>query len=211
MEPNEKSPFLVIANILSPKTCERFVSAFEEQIFPLTRNKHNTNRLITANVDFLKDKLSSQISNIEQQIATHFELTNCTTEQISIEKATEHTDLSSPKVDHCSYINGKWVKNKMIDFTGVLFLSDYGDVVPFDSSFEVFGGKLEFPQWNFGFNPQRGTLVVFPTLPYFITNTSPILVGSLFQLKFSFSTKPTFTFEPNKFKGSYKVWFQGYN
>jgi hypothetical protein len=67
--------------------------------------------------------------------------------------------------DNSKWVNKKWVRTKDRDFSAVLFLSDYQDDLPFDSDYEVYGGKLEFLQHKFGFNPERGTLIVIQVVP----------------------------------------------
>jgi hypothetical protein len=89
-----------------------------------------------------------------------------------------------------------------------LFLTDYNDKPPFDEDYEVFGGKLEFPQHQFGFNPQRGTLIAFPSEPHFINMVSSILVGSLYLTKFHIATKSPLLYDPNKFPGNYNTWLR---
>lgn len=106
------------------------------------------------------------------------------------------------------YQNGKWFRVKDRDLTCVLFLSDYQDKPPFDDEYEVYGGKLEFPQHGFGFNPQRGTLVVFPSVPQFVNGIAPILAGSLYLAKFHFATKTPLMYDPRKFPGNYTTWLR---
>jgi hypothetical protein len=93
------------------------------------------------------------------------------------------------------------------DFTGVIFLSDYQEQVPFDDEYEVFGGKLEFYSHKFGFNPQRGTLIIFPSDPHFINATSPIQAGDLFQIRFHITCTQPYLYNPKNFPGNYTTWF----
>lgn len=79
----------------------------------------------------------------------------------------------------------KWVKVRDVDLVAYIWLKDYGSGVPLDPRHEVYGGKLEFPAYNFSLVPQRGTMAIFPAGPHFITAISPVLVGTLEQIKFS--------------------------
>lgn len=104
----------------------------------------------------------------------------------------------------------KWRRISDIDFTGVIFLTDYnnGDSSPIDTDFEVYGGKLEFPNHAFGFNPQRGTLVLFPECQFFANATSQIQYGELLQIRFHIVAETPFKYDPNNFKGNYTKWFK---
>ncbi len=85
---------------------------------------------------------------------------------------------------------------------------DYNDQPPFDKEFEVFGGKLEFLQHNFGFNPRRGLGVIFPSDPHFLNLTSSIEYGELYQIRFQLQTETMFLYKPEEFPGDYSVWFK---
>jgi hypothetical protein len=113
--------------------------------------------------------------------------------------------------ESAKYMRKKWVKTKDVDLVGYLWLKDYGGGVPLDPRFEVYGGKLEFPAYNFSIVPQRGTLVLFPAGPHFITAVSPVLVGSLEQIKITVKLKnpngEMFIYQPSNFPGTYQEWF----
>ena len=72
----------------------------------------------------------------------------------------------------------------------------------------MYGGKLEFPQWGFGFNPQRGTMIVFPSGPHFINATTKVLVGELYQVKIQMTAQVPLLFNPAEYPGDYKQWFR---
>jgi hypothetical protein len=91
----------------------------------------------------------------------------------------------------------------------VLFLSDYQESPSFDSEYEVYGGKLEFPQHAFGFNPRRGTLVLFPSDPHFINVTSDVFVGELFQSRLQLAASTPYFYDSEMFPGNYTQWFAG--
>jgi len=93
-------------------------------------------------------------------------------------------------------------------------LKDFNSNVPLDPRHEVFGGKLEFPAYNFSLVPQRGTLVMFPAGPHFITVISPILLGSLQQIKLTVSIRAKdngiWFYQPANFPGKWQDWLSEY-
>ena len=109
--------------------------------------------------------------------------------------------------ENSNFLRGKWLRTKQRDLTAVLFLSDYQDADTLEEEFEVYGGKLEFPQHKFGFNPMRGTLVVFPSDPHFINITSGVFVGDLFQARIQLAAQVPYLYQPQDFPGNYTMWF----
>jgi hypothetical protein len=86
-------------------------------------------------------------------------------------------------------------------------LKDYNDAPPFDLKKHVYGGKLEFPVYNFGFQPQAGTMVVYPACERFISLTSPIQVGDLQFVRFHICGEGLWIYDPQKFPGDFRTWF----
>lgn len=116
-----------------------------------------------------------------------------------------------PGCENSKYVRKRWVKTKDIDLVGFVWLKDYNGSPPLDPRFEVFGGKLEFPAYNFSLVPQRGTLVMFPAGPHFITVISPILLGNLPQIKLTVSIKEKngggmWFYQPTNFPGKWTDW-----
>jgi len=112
-----------------------------------------------------------------------------------------------PHAENSSFLRGKWLRTKQRDLSAVLFLSDYQESAQFDHEFEVYGGKLEFPQHKFGFNAQRGTLVVFPSDPHFINLTTKVLVGDLYQARLQVALQDMLVYNPAQYPGNYTKWF----
>jgi len=151
------------------------------------------------------DIFKSRIPEIER----YYQMEYRGTEPMSFEWYPPYCLGEKPHCENSVYgTTKKWVRQKDRDFTCILFLSDFQETIPFDSDFEVFGGKLEFPQHGFGFNPERGTLLIFPSGPNFLNNTTPIAAGELFQVRFHIAAQTPYQYNPNRFPGNYLTWFQ---
>jgi hypothetical protein len=125
----------------------------------------------------------------------------------------------TPGCENSEFSRRKWVKTRDVDLTGVLWLKDFNNNVPLDPRTEVYGGKLEFPVYNFSLVPQRGTLVLFPAGPHFISAISPILVSSLYQVKINMCLTAhdggMWFYQPQQFpydegRGALMSWFEEY-
>lgn len=199
-----KSPFLVRENFLSPGACEALVDSlnFTSPDIAVNGQVVKTAHGSTEGDDYLFPKIEAIVPEVEQ----HYGLQYRGTEFTSFEWYTENA-MNAPQCENSSYNGSKWVRTRNRDITGVLFLSDYHDKANFDSEFEVYGGKLEFPQWGFGFNPQRGTLILYPSVPNFINTTTPAKAGNLFQARFHIAATKPFLFDRTKFPGDYTKWF----
>jgi hypothetical protein len=203
-----KSPFLVVQNFISPLLCEQIVNA-SEMFVPDTDREDNPTKTMTRNEE-VEGILFERLQQLIPQIENHFGVQYRGTEPMYVEWFPEESSGSLVCESSC-YLRKKWVKTKDRDFSGILFLSDYQDNVPFDSEFEVYGGKLEFPQWGFGFNPQRGTLIIYPSGPHFINTTTKIHVGDLYQTRLHIATQQPFLFDAKYFPGDYRTWFKDTN
>lgn len=201
-----KSPFLVYEDFISPKHCESIVADLGFYV-PDTNPDGEPIKMMRHH-DEIEADLFDKVQTITPSVFKHFNSEYHGTEKMQFEFLAEGT-VSQPYCDNSQYLRKKWVKTKNRDFTGILFLSDYSDKAPFDADYEVYGGKLEFSQHGFGFNPQRGTLIIFPAGPHFIYANARILAGDLFQVKFHFAAKSPYLHQPVDFPGDYKTWFTG--
>jgi hypothetical protein len=124
------------------------------------------------------------------------------------------TPAENPGCENSKYVRKKWVMHKDVDLVGFVWLKDYNSDVPVDPRFEIFGGKLEFPAYNFSLQPQRGTLVLFPAGPHFITVISPIMLGDLYQVKLNVCINSKnggrWFYQPSNFPGTWQQWFESY-
>jgi len=162
-----------------------------------------TVRTNTTYEEIIFERLEPLIPALEK----HYEFQYKGTEQpFSFEWFTQDS-VGEPTCDNSSYLRKKWLRTKARDFTGILFLCDYQETTPFEKDFEVYGGKLEFPQWGFGFNPQRGTLIVYPSEPHFINMTARINAGDLYQVRFHMAATSPYIYKPEMFPGDLNSWF----
>lgn len=204
------SPFLIVQDFLSPLTCEKIIDA---------------NLIASPNLDQQGDplKLEKHISKFDADIATRF---RDLVPQIEEKYQCLYKGLEKPLLQHypenakqpaeppgcenAKYLRKRWVVYKDIDLVGFVWLKDYHDSIPLDQRFEVFGGKIEFPAHNFSLMPQRGTLVLFPAGPHFITVISPILLGDLYQIKLNVSITEEngakWFYQPVNFPGVWSDW-----
>lgn len=203
-----KSPFLVFQDFIPPSLCEQIINTLEFYS-PETDRDDKPIKAVRRN-EKTESILFDRIEPLIPQITQHFSVNYKGIEPIYVEWYPEESE-GTLVCDNSSYLRKKWVKTKDRDLTAVVFLNDYQDNVPFDSDFEVYGGKMEFPQWGFGFNPQRGTMIVYPSDPHFINKTTKILVGNLFQAKIHIATKEPLLFDIKKFPGSFTDWFKDTN
>ena len=199
------SPFFVIQDFISPLMCETLVDNLncyepdtDKNDHPISSSvHHDKNEGITYNA--LQDHIDA--------IRDHFRVDYRGMEKINFEWYPHACEQADVRCENAVCVRNTWVRNQDRDLTGILFFSDYQDNIPFDSNYEVYGGKVEFPQWGFGFNPQRGTLIVFPSGPHFLNAVNTIYAGDSFLARFHIACQAPFVFQPANFPGSYTDWF----
>jgi hypothetical protein len=201
-----KSPFLVYQDFLSPLKCEEIVDALN-CIEPDTDTDSNPIQTYRTN-NYAEQLIVNNLQPLSEEIRHYYSVEYRGLEPVTFEWYPHSCAASPVRCENAVHVKNKWVKNRDRDLTGVVFLSDYQDNIPFDSEYEVYGGKLEFPQHRFGFNPQRGTLILYPSGPHFLNLTQPILIGDLFMAKFHIATASPLIYQPKNFPGDYRSWFQ---
>lgn len=214
------SPFTVVQNFLSPKQCEKLIKDYEVKTpnFDSDGRPQKLVRSITPDGGqlLLTEKLREVIPEIESRYKAiyrgtePFELTHY--------PENDKQPAEQPGCANSQFLRRKWVKTKDIDLTGVIWLKDYQDTVPLDPRFEVYGGKMEFPALNFSLVPERGTLLLWPAGPHFITALSPVLVSDLYLIKVNIALSAEnggmWLYQPQNFpvgrEGFIESWFKDY-
>ena len=208
-----RSPFFVIEEAISPSKCELITSTLgisvpsrDEKNRPI---KHERLVKDPELLGFIKDAVQDHVPAIESRF-------DCVVKSLDAPLFRQY--FESPDVaaephacENSSYLRKKWVKTKDVDLVGYLWLKDFNSGVPLDPRFETYGGKLEFPAYDFSLVPQRGTMVIFPGSPHFITAISPVLVGSLEIIKVGLKLRTEdgspWVYQPARFPGTYQEWF----
>jgi hypothetical protein len=210
-----RSPFYVIEHAISPARCEQLCKELSiikptldasgrplkhERLVVDEEHVLRLQQLLREHAPAIEERYTAKVKGMEKPVFQQF-----------------FEDAAHPCQEHgcenSKYVRRKWVKVRDIDLVGYLWLKDFNSGVPLDPRFEVYGGKLEFPAYNFSLVPQRGTLVLFPAGPHFITAISPVFAGSLEQIKITVKlTTPNDTmwlYQPANFPGTYQQWFIG--
>lgn len=201
-----KSPFLVYQDFISPKLCDDIITKIQVKE-PTLDDDGFAVKLERFNAES-QDILFSRFKELIPEVEQHYGLTYRGTEEILFQYFPVSKGLAEePNCANSKYLRKKWVKIKDRDLTGILWLKDYNNVVPIELKTEVYGGKLEFPQYNFSLHPQRGTLVLYPAYPHFITAISQILIGDLYCARFQVSAEE-WLYQPENFPGTWTDWFK---
>lgn len=202
MKPS-KSPFLV-TELISPKKCEHlcdmlYMSQPDVDVDNVPQVMYNTSPL-------LLDEFESEVPRLQQLIQEHFNIPDCLAINIEYMWLPTGSHLK-PMCSNSKLIDNKWARVNNHDFTGYLFLSDFNDNPPFDSDFEVYGGKLEMLQHGFSFNPTRGVVIVTPSGPHFAHAMSQVQFGNSHVIRFTFTSTIPYFYQPRDFPGNFKTWF----
>lgn len=210
---NIHSPFIVREHFLSPARCEAIVNELGLLAPSLSDEDEPLKNERIIKDDELAELLKGKVRELVPTIEKHYEAGVVGMEPPHFLQYFENPSVPGERhgCENASYLRKKWVKTKDVDLVGYLWLKDFHNGVPLDPSFEVYGGKLEFPAYNFSLVPQRGTLVLFPAGPHFITAVSPVLFGSLEQIKLSIRLRVDgdqyWFYNPANFPGTFQEWF----
>lgn len=185
-------------------TCEEILEYVNFTVPDLDKDEKEA--VTRKSADKADEILYAQLCNYIPAIEQYYEIEYKGTERMSYEWYPPGT-RGELICENSAYVRKKWLRTRVRDLTAVLFLSDYQDQPPLDEDYEVYGGKLEFAQHRFGFNPKRGTLIIYPSDPHFINNTSQILHGDLYQARIQIAAKQPLIYQPDKFPGNFTQWF----
>ena len=201
-----KSPFFIKQEFISPLLCEDLVDMLDLTVPDTDVEGHalKTIRMHERGELMVFDYLEKIVPEIEE----YYRIDYRGTEPMVFEWYAEGCAGYEPHCENSNYVRKKWLRTRDRDLTGIIFLSDYQERIPFDDDFEAYGGKLEFAQHGFGFNPQRGTMILFPSDPHFINNTTQILAGDLYQIRFHIAAQSPFLYDPEAFPGDYRSWLE---
>lgn len=199
-----KTPFFVVQDFVSPMMCEDIIDQCDFNVPDTDKEGHYIKTVKTCEPAeaAIYERLYKLIPTLQQ----HYGFDYKGTERMAFEWFPEGSQ-GQFQCENSEYLRGKWLRTRNRDFTAVLFLTDYQEKVPFERDYEAYGGKLEFVQHQFGFQPNRGTLIVFPSDPHFINITTKLLLGDLFQVRIQMVAKTPYIYDPRKFPGNYTVWF----
>lgn len=203
-----KSPFKVYQQFLSNKECDMILDEVRNPV--VDTDKDGIPMKMEKFSDKTEDIIFRHFQPLIPELESYYDLDYEGTEKLVFQQFPEgrNEPAEAPHCENSQYLRKKWVKTQHRDLTGVLWLTDYQDNPPVDTRFEVYGGKLEFPAYDFSLLPQRGTLIIYPAGPHFISAISPVLVGDLCQVRFHISAKNTWLYQPDNFKGNYQKWFE---
>lgn len=200
-----KSPFYVVEEFVSPLLCEEIIDMVNFTVPDQDKDGYDVKTAKTC--DAAEEILYERLMLTIPELMAYYQQVYKGTERMQFEWFPEGSQ-GEFICENSEYMRNKWLRSRVRDFTGILFLCDYQDKIPFETEYEVYGGKLEFAQHRFGFNPQRGTLIVFPSDPHFINITSRILVGDLYQVRIQLAAKHPYIYDPQAFPGNYTTWFK---
>ena len=199
-----KSPFLIIENFYSPLECENIVSLVDTST-PNMENRKKVKSVYTHGLTTSRvwNRFSEYITDIED----YFNIEIDSASAVDVEIYPANSILEDFHCDNSIYKDGKWKLFNKKDFTCILFLKDHSTDEQFDPLFECYGGQLEIKNHQFSFNPQRGSMVIFPSNQYFIYRTLAPKFGDFLQAKFFITCPERFVYDKNQYAGNYKVWF----
>lgn len=203
-----KPPFFLVRNFISPLMCENIITDLGiHRTPPMMSQAGNPKEMLFVN-KLNERRLADVFDRYIEELENHFGADYLGTHSIHFEWYPTGSKVKNAKSD--GYVldrDNQWVRNKEIDLVGILWLNDYnpnGDT--FDESYEAYGGKLEFPNFNISFNPERGSLVVFPTAPNFVYTISDVYGGDMTVAKFTIRTEKPYAYDANKFNHDPTEW-----
>ena len=173
---SKPSPFFVIEDFISPLQCEKI------------RNSKYVQKSNLPHVQTIRDGqklIVNSVLDYKQEIETRFGgVMNDDIKSLFLQFPENPTvPCQAVQIDSWQFIRRKWTKVKNIDLIGLIPLKTYNSDVPIDVEFETYGSKIEFPNFNFGILPERGSLILFPSAPNFAYAISHNLLGGIEFIK----------------------------
>lgn len=205
MSSHIKSPFYIVEEFISPLACEEIIDLCNFTVPNTNKDGYEikTEKTSESAEMLIYDRLQQLVPNVEQ----HYDIKYRGTERVMFEWFPPGSQ-GRFQSENSEFVRGKWLRTRARDLSAILFLSEYQEKTPFEQEYEVYGGKLEFVQHHFGFNPVRGTLVMFPSDPHFINITTQVFAGDLYQARIQIAAKTPYLYNPQNFPGNYTMWFK---
>ena len=201
------SPFHIVEDFISPLQCEMI----SERLKLKTPNLDTSGepmkyeRSVPAE---LSGNILSRLDGLSPILAARYGAEFRDQPSLLFQQYWENPKAPAESIgcENSKFSRKKWVKTKDVDLVGFIWLKTFQGVPPIDLRSEVYGGKLEFPSYNFSLTPVCGTLVLFPATPHFMTATSHIMLGTHEQIKVNIRLRD-WEFDLAKYPGSYQEWF----
>lgn len=201
-----KSPFIYLEQFLPQMQAMQMVEDVES-VEPNRDEKNNPIPLYTEN-DEVFAQILTKVETIAQDVCRYYGAEYSGVESMSVEWIPAGASIVTHS-ENSTLVGNKWLKTQNRDFTGVLFLTSHVDATNIHEleDFDCCEGKLQFLNYNFGFLPQAGDLVIYPSDARFANSTSKVLAGDLYQIRFHIVTRTPYIHDISKFPGTYQNWF----
>ena len=203
-----KSPFIVEQDLLSPLLCEDIVDLLAFGI-PDVDKDDNPLKTIRHN-ESIEEVVYERFDEMIPIIESHYDIKYKGMDKMQFEFYPQGFLGEEAHSENSNFYRGKWIRTKDFDFVAIIWLSTYSESTAGLGEFDIYGGKLEFPQYDFSFNPEQGTMVIFPAVPNFINAISPVEVNNLYQIRIKITADKPYLHDPKKFPGSYIEWFESF-
>lgn len=201
----QRPPFLILKEFLSPLECENVLSSIRLDFPNVDVNDNPIKTIIKAPV--IQNRVWQRMELYFEIIEKYYQVEIDSIGEVDIEWYPEESIKEQTRCENSIYINSKWQIVNDNDFCMVVFLKDYNDSKNFDIDFECYGGKLNMVNHGFGFNPERGTAIIFPGNQNFINLTDPPKYGDALQIRTHITTVERYKYSPSLFPGNFKTWF----
>jgi hypothetical protein len=200
-----KSPFFVIENFIEPLTCEDIISRLDHTV-PNYNSSGKPEKTIKFN-RLTEIRLLPSLEMIIPDLETYYGYQHKGLTGFTFEWYPQGFQGDRPRCENSEYIDKRWTRVNNNDFCGLIILNEYNDKPPFDPYFEVNGGKINFPNHKFSFNPKRGTLIVFPGNENFLNFVGQVKNGDLNLIRYHITAEKPYRYDIKNFPGDYKSWF----
>lgn len=204
---NTKIPFLIVKNFISSLLCERIINDLNIlRIRPMIGQDGMPKRMIFAN-KLNQMRLASHLDSIIDSMESHFECEYFGTHSIQFEWYPQNSKAMPAASDGYRYGESGWQRYKEVDLTGILWLTDSNENDEyFDPTFEAYGGKLAFPNFDMSLIAERGTLTVFPSSPNFVHTVGSVEAGNMCVARLSIRTAIPYEYDESKFNTNIDTW-----